>query len=294
MGEVYALTCALVWGLAVILFRRSGETMPPLALNLFRVAISSVLFLVTLGIRGQPLLRAAPVADYAILAASGVIAIAISDTLFHACLNRVGAGINAIVDTLYSPFIMLFAALMLGESMGGLRLLGMGLIISGVLLTTRAQPPPGTTRRTLVTGILLGVGAMASIAFGIVLAKPVLERTDVLWATTVRQLASLAVLLPAALLAPARRRYIAVFRPQASWRFSIPGTLLGSYVALLFWIAGMKHTAAGTAAVLNQTSTIHVLVFASLFLGERFTQRKAVAAVLALAGVGLVLRPTFR
>ena len=278
MGEFYALTCALVWGLAVVLFRRSGETVPPLALNLFRVAVSSVLFVVTLGVSNQPLLRAVPASDYAILAASGVIAIAISDTLFNACLNRVGAGINAIVDTLYAPFIMLFAALMLGERMGGLRLLGMGLIISGVLLTTRAQPPPGTTRRTLVTGILLGAGAMASIAFGIVLAKPVLERTDVLWATTVRQLASLAVLLPAVCLAPARRRYFAVFRPQASWRFSVPGTLLGSYVALLFWIAGMKHTDAGTAAVLNQTSTIHVLVFASLFLGERFTRRKAAAA----------------
>ena len=291
MGELYALTCALVWALAVILFRRSGETVPPLALNLFRVAVSSVLFLLTLAVRGEDLIRNAPAADYAILAASGVIAIAISDTLFHACLNRVGAGINAIVDTLYAPFIILFAALMLGERLGGWQLLGMALIISGVLVTTRVQPPPGTPRRTLITGILLGVGAMASIAFGIVLAKPVLERSDVLWATTVRQLASLAVLLPAALLHPQRRRFLGAFRPQASWRFSLPGTLLGSYTALLFWIAGMKHTAAGTAGVLNQTSTIHILLFASLFLGERFTRRKAAAAVLALAGVVLVLRP---
>jgi drug/metabolite transporter (DMT)-like permease len=291
MGELYALTCALVWALAVILFRRSGETMPPLALNLFRVSISSVCFLLTLAARGEELWRAAPAADYAILAASGVIAIALSDTLFHACLNRVGAGINAIVDTLYSPFIFLFALLMLGERLGGWQLLGMALIISGVLVTTRVQPPPGTPRRTLVSGILLGVGAMASIAFGIVLAKPVLERSDVLWATTVRQLASLVVLVPAVLAHPRRRQYLGVFRPQASWRFSVPGTLLGSYTALLFWIAGMKHTQAGTAAVLNQTSTVHILLFASLFLGERFTRRKALAAMLALAGVVLVLRP---
>ena len=36
--------------LAVILFRHSGATVPPLALNLYRVAVSSVLFLATLAV----------------------------------------------------------------------------------------------------------------------------------------------------------------------------------------------------------------------------------------------------
>lgn len=291
MGEIYALTCAVVWALAVVFFRRSGETVPPLAMNLFRVGLSSLLFLVTLAVRGEPLLGAAPTGDYLRLAASGVIAIALADTLFHACLNRVGAGINAIVDTLYSPFALFFAYVMLGERIGPWAAGGMMLIIGGVLVATRVSAPAGTTRRTLVGGIVLGVASMAALSFGIVLAKPALEHGDVLWATTVRQLASLAVLLPVAVLHPARRRYLAVLRPQASWRFTVPGTILGSYLSLLFWIAGMKHTAVGKAAVLNQTSTIHILVFASLFLGERFTRRKGVAAGLALAGVLLVMAP---
>ncbi len=291
MGELYALTCAVVWALAVVFFRRSGETVPPLALNLFRVGVSSVLFMATLAVRGQPLLGVAPLGDYLRLAASGLIAIALADTLFHACLNRVGAGINAIVDTLYSPFVICFAFAMLGERIGPWQVAGMVLIIGGVLVATRVEAPAGTSRRTLVIGILLGVASMATLSFGIVLAKPALEHNDVLWATTVRQLASLAGLLPAALLQRQRWRTLAVFRPSASWRFTLPGTVLGSYAALLFWIAGMKHTAVGTAAVLNQTATIYILVFASLFLGERFTRRKAGAAALALAGVVLVLRP---
>ncbi len=290
-GELYALTCAVVWALAVVFFRRSGETVPPLAMNLFRVALSSGLFLVTLALRRQPLLGVAPAADYVRLAASGIIAIAVADTLFHACLNRVGAGINAIIDTLYAPFALLFALLMLGETVGPWQLGGMALIIGGVLTATRVEAPRGTTRSTLLAGILLGVGSMAALTFGIVLAKPALEHNDVLWATTVRQLASLAVLLPAALIHPERRRYVRALRPQASWRFTVPGTVLGSYVSLLFWIAGMKYAAVGTAAVLNQTSTIYILVFASLFLGERFTRRKALAAALALGGVLLVMRP---
>ncbi|MFN2369878.1 MAG: DMT family transporter [Candidatus Krumholzibacteriia bacterium] len=291
MGEIYALTCAAVWGLAVVFFRRSGETVPPLAMNLFRVALSTALFLGTLAVRGQPLVGVAPAADYLRLAASGIIAIAIADTLFHACLNRVGAGINAIVDTLYSPFALGFAYLLLGERIGPWPAVGMVLIIGGVLIATRVQAPAGISGRTLAAGVLLGAGSMAALAFGIVLAKPALERGDVLWATTVRQVASLAVLLPAVLLHPHRRRYLRALRPAASWRFTVPGTVLGSYVSLLFWIAGMKHTAVGKAAVLNQTSTIYILVFASLFLGERFTRRKAAAAALALLGVVCVMTP---
>ncbi|MGD9548351.1 MAG: DMT family transporter [Candidatus Krumholzibacteriia bacterium] len=291
MGEIFAMTCALMWAFAVVLFRRSGETIPPLALNLFRVGLSSAAFLLTLAVLREPLFRPAPLGDYLILAASGVIAIALSDTLFHMSLNRVGAGVNAVVDTLYSPFTVVMAFLMLGERLSPLDLVGMVFIVTGVIIATRVKLPPGVTRRTLIMGILLGVGAMATLSFGIVLAKPVLERHDVVWTTTIRQLASLIVLVPAALLGPGGRRNFRVFRPDRSWRFSAPGTLMGSYLALLFWIGGMKYTSAGTAAILNQTSTIYLLILASVILKEPFTRRKAVAAGLALCGILLVLRP---
>jgi drug/metabolite transporter (DMT)-like permease len=56
----------------------------------------------------------------------------------------------------------------------------------------------------------------------------------------------------------------------------------------MLWIAGMKYTQAGSAAIINQSSTIFVLVFASLFLGEPFTGRKVVASALALGGILMV------
>ena len=293
MGELFALAAALVWAGAVILFRKSGETIPPLALNLFRVGVSSVLFTGLLMSTGRPLFGVAPLGDYLILMASGIIAIALSDTLFHMCLNRVGAGINAIVDTLYSPFIIICAWLMLGERLGPWQIGGMSLIVGGVLVATQATPPSGLKRKDLVTGVLIGVGAMASLSFGIVLAKPVLNHSDVIWATAVRQFGSLLALVPITLLHPKRRQYWSVFKPQAAWRFTLPGTVMGSFLALMFWIAGMKYTQAGTAAILNQTSTIYILIFASLFLKEPFSWRRGLAAGLALGGIVMVLWPTF-
>ncbi|MBA4377851.1 MAG: EamA family transporter [Gemmatimonas sp.] len=255
MGEFYALLCAVIWAVAVILLKRSGETVSPFALNLFRVGISSVLLVATVLASGQGLVRDAPLRDVLILMASGIIAIAVADTLFHRCLNIVGAGVTAIVDCLYSPLVVLFAFLLIDERLNAWQLAGMVTVIAAVMIASGHPAPPGVPPRTLFKGALMGMAAMAAVALGVVVAKPVLERQPVLWSTTVRQLGALAVMLPAALVSPQRRRYLATFRPDASWRFSLPATILGSYLALMFWLAGMKYTQAGAAAILNQTST---------------------------------------
>ncbi len=289
MGKFFALASALVWAGAVILFKKSGETVSPYALNLFRVGVSCILFVITLLVMGESFWGRAPLGDYLILFASGIIAIAISDTLFHMCLNIVGAGINAIVDCLYSPSVLIFAYILLGERIGALQYSGMALIILGVFAASRHTPPGGLAPRRLALGIVYGVLAMATLGFGIVIAKPVLNRSPVIWATAMRQIGCLAAMLPIAVLSPRRREILSVFRPSSSWRFSLPGTVLGSFLALIMWIAGMKYAKASIAAILNQTTTIYILIFASLFLGETFTRRKAAAAALAMGGIVMVI-----
>ncbi len=288
MGEFFALAAAMVWATAVILFKKSGETIAPFTLNLFRVAVSMAVFLPLLLLSGQGLWREAPLSDYLILALSGVLGIALSDTFFHRALNTIGAGLTAIVDTLYSPFIVLFAFLILGERPGPQQYAGMVLVAGAVLLASRTKRPEGMSLGTLLMGMFWGMMAMATVGLAIVIAKPVLEKHPVIWSTTVRQAASMLVMLPVALLSPQRREILAVFKPTRSWRYSIPGTLLGSCLALLFWIGGMKYTQASTAAILNQTSTLYVLILATIFLHEPFTKRKMLAAALALGGILLV------
>jgi len=287
LGELYALTCAVLWGVAVILLKRSGETISPFALNLFRVGISSVLLVLTLLATGQDLFREITTADLLTLLAGGVLSIAIADTMFHKCLNIVGAGITAIVDCLYSPLMILFAFLLLGERVGAWDFVGMGLVISAVLVASFHPAPRGLTRKRLVQGVLWGVGAMATLTFGVIIVKPVLSNHPILWVTTMRQVAALVVMLPLALISPKRNAYLGVFRPKREWRFSLTGTIFGSYLALIFWLAGLKYAQAGVAAILNQTSTIYVLILAWLFLKESFTRRKAFAAT--MAGIGILV-----
>ncbi len=287
MGEIYALISAIVWAFAVILFKKSGETVPPFALNVYRATVSLVLVLATMLALREPFVSGAPLTDYLLLFLSGIIGIAISDTLFHRSLNIVGAGITAIVDCFYSPFIVIIAFFTLNERIGPWQVAGMFLIIGGIFVAARHDPPPGTTRRQLVIGVLWGVLAMLTLAVGIVIAKPVLERSSVLWATAMRLVGCVAVMLPVGLLTRGRRDVVRAFKPSASWKFTLPAAVV-AYIALLLWIAGMKYTLAGIAAILNQSNTIYVLIFASIFLREPFSRRKLLAASLALAGILMV------
>lgn len=289
MGELYALACALVWSFAVILFQRSVEKVGALALNLFRSSISVPLLLLSLAVTGTPLLRDAPLSDYLILIASGVLGIAIADTLFHKSLNLVGAGISAIVSTVYSPLAVLLAYCFLGERLPWVALVGMVLIAGAVFLSGRLAPPPNRTHRQLAWGIALGALDMLLLVVSVVLVKPVLNHSPVIWATAVRQCGAFAVLLLMAGLSPRRREMFAIYRPSEAWRFMIPGAFLGSYVSLILWIAGMKFTLASLASILTQTTTVFILLLAVLFLHERITARKLAAAALAVAGVLIIM-----
>lgn len=286
MGEIFALLTAAFWAGAVILFKRCGEDIPPLVLNALRVTVSSVLLLVTMLAAGYPPWRPAPLDDLLLIAASGLIAIAIADTLFHASLNRIGASLTAIVDCLYPPLTTLFAFLLLGETLSAADWVGMLLVVGAVFVATQAALPAGISRRVLMTGILMGAGGMAALSFGIVIVKPVLQDQSVIWVTGMRQFVALAVLVPAVLVSRSARGQLRRLRFSRSMlRYALPGTFLGSYLSLMCWIAGMKYTTAGTAAILNQTATIYIILLARLVLKEPLTRRRILACCMALGGV---------
>ena len=288
MGELLALLTALIWAGAVILLKRSGETVPPFTLNLFRVTVSIALLVPTAILVGQASVSSASLSDIGLLVASGAIGVAVSDTLFHASLNRIGAGVSAIIDSLYSPLTVLLAFLVLNERLSALQLIGMALVLGGVYAAAHHEPPHGVPPRQVAVGVAMGVVAMLALAVAIVIVKPVLDHSPLMWAVTVRQVGCLAVMLPVALLSRRRTQILGALRPSPVWLHSLPGALLGSYLGLMCWIGGLKYTKVGVATILNQSSTIYILILAAIFLKEPFTRRKLVASLVALTGIVLV------
>ena len=74
------------------------------------------------------------------------------------------------------------------------------------------------------------------------------------------------------------------FRARETWKFMIPMSILGPFLATLFWVAGFKHLNAGRAAIFNQLSTVFIVILAYLILKEKFTARKIAGVLLAIVG----------
>ena len=112
-GELFALSSAMVWALAVILFRRSGETLPAFELNLFKNCFGMVLMVPTILLVDGLELPEYTSIELILVFFSGLFGIAVADTWYLKALNTMGASRTGIVSSLFSPFVILLSAIFL-------------------------------------------------------------------------------------------------------------------------------------------------------------------------------------
>lgn len=287
-GEALSLLSAIVWALAVILFRKSGERVHPLALNTFKNLVATLLFLPTMLIFGEPLLRQAPTHIYLMLLLSGAIGIGIGDTLLFMSLNRIGAGLTSIVVCMYSPFVIALSFWLLGERLTVLQCIGALSIIMAILIATIEKKKSAAPPLNIAIGTVLGVAASAAMAIGIVMIKRILEASPLLWTTQIRLFGGIFILICILLFYPRRHEIYGSLVKTQKWSYTISGSIIGAYMAMIIWLGGMKYTQAAVASALNQTSTIFIIILAAAVLKEPLTVRRIIGIVLAFSGTLLV------
>jgi drug/metabolite transporter (DMT)-like permease len=288
LGEILSLTAAVVWAISVILLKKSGESVHPLALNAFKSTLATALLIPTLLLGGGSLFYSASAQDYGLLLFSGIIGITVADTLFFKSLNLLGAALAAIVDCLFSPSVILLSVLFLGEQLGWVQVVGVILIISAVLTVTSRKGQGSIKRHDLVWGSIWGALAMALMAVSIVSVKPLLDRSPVLWATEIRLIGGTVGLYVLLFFHKRKRAILHTLSTAGSWKYTLAGSFLGGYVAMVAWVGGMKYTQASTSSALNQSSNVFVFLFAAYFLKEKITALRLVAIITAVIGVFLV------
>jgi drug/metabolite transporter (DMT)-like permease len=227
--------------------------------------------------------------DFARLFLSGFLGLGVADTLVFTSLNVLGAGVMAIVECLYSPFVILFSLLWLGETLSPTQELGCALVVSAVFMASITVNVQGAPRRDVRRGVAIGITAIVLIAAGVVIAKPALGRTPLLWAIESRYFGGLLGVLG---FRPFLKGKLGKAIPQLApkeW-FAVFGSAVAGYFQMILWLGGMKYAQASIAAVLNQTATIFTILLAALILHEPLTRVRIGAATLAMAGVVIIAR----
>ena len=227
--------------------------------------------------------------DLAILAGSGFIGIALADTLYFKALNNIGASRTGIVSSLYSPSIIVLSYFFLGERLGTLQLSGFALVLAGVLLASYRSANKDIGSAQLRRGVAQAAISVMLMAVGIVMVKNILEQQPLLWTVEIRLLGGLIGMLLMMLIRGRTQATIDLYRAPHNWGQIGLASFLGAYVAIMLWLAGYKYTLASIASVLNETSSIFIMLLAWLLLQEPLTARKLLGLSCTFAGVVLML-----
>ena len=286
MGDIYAIITALCWSSAVILFDVSSKKMDSFQLNVLKNFVGVFGFILTIIVLSIPI----PIFsqhEIIILFFSGVIGVAIADLLFLDSLRRIGSGLSAVVATIYSPSIFIIAYLLFGEIVKLQSYIGGVLVITGIVIATYKLPQI-VKNNNLYIGIIFGVFAQIFTAYSVLLVVPIMENNPIIYIALIRF--SIGLIVTAAVL---------VYRSSIHGLFYtlkeglgnttiLIAAILGTYLSVIFWLAGFKYTLAGRAAIYNQLSTIFIIIMAVLFLKETMNVKKWIGITLSIIGAILV------
>jgi drug/metabolite transporter (DMT)-like permease len=279
----------MVWGLAVVLFRRSGESMPAFELNLSKNVLAFSLMVPTVLVWHGVEIPDFTTGELVVTLVSGLLGIALGDTLYFRALNLLGAGRTGVISSLLSPFVILLSALFLGERLGPWQWGGFALVMAGILLVTWRRHRREVGEEDLRLGVVLGVAAIFAMAVGVVMVKEILETRPFMWVAELRLAGGLAGML---LLVSLRRRWahvVNVYRQPHRWGVTLLAGGLGGYLSMMLWLAGYKLISASEASIYNEAQGAFVVLFAWLILGETIGARKVAGLGLTLAGVLVML-----
>ena len=286
IGGGAALLSAFCWAVAALLFRVIGERVPPVTLNWAKGMLALLFFAaVWLIVPWRFELNQAVI----LLGVSGIVGIAVGDSLYFHALHHLGPRVTLLVATLVPVEVALLAAVFLDETLPPPAVLGMGITLFSVALVLWERAPPSgrLQHRVTTAGIVVAMVYVNAEAAAILLTKIGVGEVPSLQATMIRQFfASVVLTVWVGSVAQSRRAVARLFHREVFWLLSA-AALLGTAVGTWLSVAALKYTHTAVATVLNATSPIFILPLVAVFFGERISRLSIGGALAAVVGIAV-------
>ncbi len=286
MGDLYAVITAVCWSSAVILFDISTKNFSAIQLNVLKNLIGVFGFILTIIVFSIPSPNFSQ-KDIFTLALSGFLGILIADGLFLESLRRLGSGLSAVVSTIYTPTVFIIAFILFSETINPQSYIGGALVLGGITISV-FQHPNTIKKKDLYIGIFFGLMANILTAYSVLIIKPIMKNNPVVYVALYRFSVGLFFGIIINLVKSGTKTIIQKFKQGLTNQYVILGAFLGTYLSVIFWLAGYKYTLAGRAAIYNQLSTVFIIILARIFLKEPMTSKKVIGVSLAIFGAMIV------
>ncbi len=285
-GEVASLGAAMAWAIGLTLYRADTRATGARQVNQFKNLLGSWLFLLTALIVGVSPLS---VRDQVYLAVSGVLGLAIGDSLLFKALALLGPHRAALSACLAPVFTGVAGWIFLGEALSLEQCAGIPLVVGGVALVLYGYGAQDPDARAPLKGMLYGTGFAVCHSAGVLLAKEGMYNAGPLAGSALRLTAAAVALVFFSLW---RRDLYSSLRPllrPRSLRRLLPAVLIGTFAGIWMMQAGIKWAPSAVANALHSTTPLFTLPIAFLVLRERVGPAAVVGSLVAVGGVALLL-----
>ena len=288
LGEIAALSAALLWAISSVIYGRLGLKISPLKLNLYKGIIAIAFIALTLAIQGTAFTDISG-RTIALLSLSGVIGIGLGDTAYFSALNSLGARRTLLLETASPPIGALLALIFLGERLTPLTWCGILLTIIGIAWVI-SERNPLNNKIVSRQGVIWGILAAIAQAVGSVISRFALVQSDItsLESALIRLLGGTAIIMVLLLLSAATKQSEAKMTLSARSLGIIAIAAWGStYLGIWLQQTSLKFAPTGIAQTFLATSPLFVLPIVTL-QGEKITWRSILGVGISLSGIALM------
>lgn len=283
-GIIAALLSAASWALGTVLFERLGKTIPYAGITFLKGVFSLVLMIMIVFICGD--LMSIGLSDAIILIASGIVGIAIGDTLFFKSLQDLGAKVQVLFFLLGQIITMVLSYLLLGDVLSVREYLGAIVLLAGIMIVTWGKQEDHPNK---IRGIVGGFLSIMCFSISTIMVKYTDEQIDIVSATFYRMLASTIIMT---IVGASRKKIMTWITPLKDSKvlslflFNVIVITLGGFVLSMYSI---KTLSVSLASVLSTTEPVFVLVFAYLISKEKIRKQEAIGAIICLVGLYFIV-----
>jgi drug/metabolite transporter (DMT)-like permease len=294
LGEVAALGTSLCWTASAFAFEAATRHIGSLALNFVRVSLALGFLTVAVWLtRGQPLPTDASASQLGWLGLSGVVGLVFGDLCLFRAYIEIGARRAMMVQTTAPIFAILIGWIALGETPRPQAAAGTALVLAGVAWAIRERtgqaPHTGAPVGRVGLGLVLAVGGALGQAGGLILSKHGLQGYSPIAATQIRMITAVIAFAVVVSVASAWPRVGRAFAHRRALSFTAMGAIFGPTIGVVLSLVAVAHTQAGIASALIATQQVWMAVVTVLSGRERLGWGGVGGAVLAVAGVVLLV-----
>jgi drug/metabolite transporter (DMT)-like permease len=222
-----------------------------------------------------------------LLGLSGLTGLVMYNYFFIKGLSMTGAGRGSVIVTVNPVFIYLGAVVFFGERLTLVRILGMGLAVSGTLLVVSGGSLSALLSGNLNLGDLIMLCCVASWAAYSLLGKLVVSRVSPLAANTWTTLAAVALLVPLTALSGEPLSSFAGFGMKTWISLAFLG-ILGTGLGFTLFYRGILALGPHKAGIFISLVPFFGLLSGAAVHGEAITATVVCGLMFSLAGVALV------